>query len=88
MANKYAVVRTDLMSGTDVRSGLVSLKYMGAAGSTPTAIQNGSVVLLDGLLDSEREIYKAKDIVTGSETLKEIVLVDSPEVNSYSFRSQ
>lgn len=76
---KYAVVRTDNMYGTDVRAGLVSLKYMGASGDTPTDIQNGSVVLLDGLMDGEREIYKAKD-VTGSEALKDVVLVDSPEV--------
>ena len=79
MANKYAVVRTDNMYGTDVRAGLVSLKYMGASGDTPTEIQNGSVVLLDGLLEGERELFKAKD-VTGSEALKDVVLVATPEM--------
>ena len=32
---KHAVVRTDNMTGTDVRSQLVSIKYMGADGETP-----------------------------------------------------
>ena len=36
----HAVVRTDLMSGTDVRADLVSIKYMGTNGSTPTEIDN------------------------------------------------
>lgn len=76
---KHAIVRTDLMSGTDVRSGLVSLKYMGASGDTATDIDNGHVVLLDGLQDSEREIYGAKD-PTGSEAMRGIALVCSPEV--------
>lgn len=76
---KYAVVRTDNMFGTDVRAGLVSLKYMGAEGSTPTEIQNGSVVLLDSLMEGEREVFKAKD-PTGNEAMKDIALVASPEV--------
>ncbi len=40
---KYAVVRTDNMYATDVRAGLVSIQYMGADGSTPTAIENGNL---------------------------------------------
>ena len=34
---KYGVVRTDSLSGTTDRSELVSVKYMGANGATPTA---------------------------------------------------
>ena len=40
----YAVVRTDLMSGTNVEAGLVSIKYMGDDGKTDTAIENGNVL--------------------------------------------
>ena len=40
----YGVVRTDKLMGTDVRSMLESVKYMGA-GSTATAIDNGEVTV-------------------------------------------
>ena len=76
---KNAVVRTDNMYGTDVRAALVSVKYMGSGGETPTEIQNGCVVLLDGLIEGEREVYKGKD-VTGNEAMKDIALIASPEV--------
>lgn len=39
---KYGVVRTDNMTGTDVRSELVSVKYMGANKKTATEIENGA----------------------------------------------
>lgn len=74
----YAVVRTDKMFGTDVRSGLVSAKYMGA-GSSATAIENGNVIKLDSLVSGEREIYKAVT-PAANDDLKDIVLVASPEV--------
>lgn len=57
MAN-HGVFRSDLMSGTDVAADLVSVKYMGA-GSTETAIDNGCVVKLDGLMTGEREFGRA-----------------------------
>ena len=41
----HAIVRTDLMFGTQVNSGLRSFKYMGA-GSTETAIDNGNPISL------------------------------------------
>lgn len=79
MANvKHGVVRTDRMYGTDVGANLVSLKYMGS-GSAETAIDNGCVVALDGLMTGEREVYKAvtpaKDAALGK-----IALVATPEV--------
>lgn len=40
----YGIVRTDNMYGTDVRAALVSIKYMGDNGTTPTAIENGNVL--------------------------------------------
>lgn len=82
----YAVVRTDLMLGTDARSRLVSVKYMGS-GTTATAIENGNVVKLDGKLVNgtgatavtEREVYKGVTPTAGTD-LKEVVLIASPEV--------
>lgn len=82
MAN-YSVVRTDRMAGTDLRDQIVSAKYMGS-GSTATAIENGNVVKLDGLLEVttgvvEREIFKAVT-PAADDDLKDVVLVCSPEV--------
>lgn len=74
----YGVVRTDKMTGTDNRAYLVSAKYMGS-GSAATVVDNGCVVKLDGLMDGEREVYKA---ITPEATsaLKDIALVATPEV--------
>lgn len=84
MAN-YTVVRTDKLWGTDDRAGVASAKYMGA-GTAATAIENGNVVKLDGLLaidatagTYEREIYKAVT-PAANDALEVIALVASPEV--------
>ena len=77
--SKHAVVRTDLMFGTDVRSGLVSVKYMGAAGETPAAIDNGNIVKLGALVDGEREVFVGKD-VAAKDNLNDVVLIASVEV--------
>jgi hypothetical protein len=80
MANTiHAVVRTDAMDGTDVRSQLVSVKYMGADKNTPTDIDNGNVVLLDKLAEGEREVYVGTDVAANSK-LSDVVLIASPEV--------
>ena len=81
MANekKYAVVRTDNMFGTDVRAGLVSVKYMGADGSAPEAIENGCVVKLKELAEGEREVYVGVT-PTAEDALNDIVLLAAPEV--------
>lgn len=76
---KYGVIRTDLMSGTDQRADMVSLRYMGADGQTPTAIENGSVVVLDGLMEGEREIWVGKT-PTADASLDTIAVVATPEV--------
>ena len=78
MAN-YAVVRTDNLAGTDVRSMLVSIEYMGADGNTPTAIENGNVLKVGALIDGEREI-RVGSAPAASDDLKDIVLVASPEI--------
>ena len=76
---KYAVVRTDNMYGVDVRAALVSVKYMGEDGSTPTAIENGNVLKIGALIDGEREIYVG-GAVAADDKINDVVLVASPEV--------
>ena len=81
----YGVVRTDNMYGTDVRAGLVSVKYVVTSGSgnditkTETAIENGNVLKLGGLIDGEREIYEGSAPAANTD-LKDVVLIASPEV--------
>ena len=84
----HGVVRTDNMFGTDVRAGLVSVKYIVTTGSgtdqspyvyTPTDIDNGNVLLLGDLMEGEREIYAGSAPAKDS-TLNDVVLVCSPEV--------
>ena len=73
----HAIVRTDKMWGTDVRSGMVSFE-------APAEIDNGSVVTLGGLKGTtklEREIYTAAQ-PTASDDFDAIVLVATPEVNT------
>lgn len=76
---KHAVVRTDLMYGTDVRSGLVSVKYMGSSGDTPTEIDNGHVLKVTELMEGEREVYKGVDVAADT-PVGDVVLVTSVEV--------
>lgn len=74
----YGVFRSDLMSGTDNTADLVSVKYMGS-GATPTDIENGCVVKLDGLDKDEREIWKG--ISPDANTpLNQIAIIGSEEV--------
>ena len=80
----YAVVRTDKLMGTDVRSMLESVKYLGADGSTPTAIENGNVLKVGALEGDatngyEREV-KVGSVPAANDTLDSIVLVATPEV--------
>ena len=75
----YGIVRTDNMYGTDVRAALVSIKYMGEDGATPTAIENGSVLKVGALIEGEREIYVGGK-VAANDKVEDVVLVASPEV--------
>ena len=75
----YGIVRTDNMYGTDVRAALVSIKYMGEDGATPTAIENGSVLKVGALIEGEREIYVG-GAVAADDKVEDVVLVASPEV--------
>lgn len=76
---KHAVVRTDLLDGTDVRGQLVSVKYMGADGATPTEIDNGNVLKVEALIDGEREVYIGATPAADT-AITDIVLVASVEV--------
>lgn len=75
----YAVVRTDNMAGTDVRGQLVSVKYMGADGATPTEIENGHVLKIGALMEGEREIYVGAD-VAANDPIEDVVLIATPEL--------
>lgn len=81
----YGVVRTDNMYGTDVRAGLVSIKYIVTTGSgssavkTETAIENGRVLKVGALMSGEREIFEGTAPAANT-ALNEVVLVASPEV--------
>ena len=75
----YAIVRTDNMLGTDVRAGLVSIKYMGADGNTPTEIENGNVLKVGALVEGEREIFVG-GAVAANDKVTDVVLIASPEV--------
>ena len=75
----YAVVRTDLMDGTDVRAQLVSVKYMGSDGETETEIENGNVLKVQTLIDGERELYLG-EVPAADDAVSDIVLIATPEV--------
>jgi hypothetical protein len=75
---KHAVVRTDRLAGTVLPSSLVSLKYLPAG--TPTAIENGNVVLVTNtLVAGEREVFEAVTPAANSPR-NNIALVATPEV--------
>lgn len=75
----HGVFRSDLMSGTDVAADLVSVKYMGKDGNTETAIDNGCVVKLSGLMAGEREVWKG--VTPDANTaLSDIAIIGSEEV--------
>lgn len=74
----YAVVRTDLLAGTDVRADLVSFKYFDG-NDEGAEIENGNIVKLDGLMEDERELYKAV-APTASTGINDVVLVAGVEM--------
>lgn len=74
----YAIVRTDLMSGTKQPADLVSIKYQ--VSSVDTAIENGNVALVGALGTGEREVYLASAPAVDS-ALEDVVLVATPELN-------
>ena len=84
MSKNYAVVRTDNMSGTDDRSQLVSIRYMGDDGATPTAIENGNVLKVGHPIQNADNSYQ-REVRVGAKPaattpLNEIVLIATPEL--------
>lgn len=68
----YCIVNTDSMTGTKDPAKLVSLRCV-------DPVENGNVLVIGSIMEGEREIYEGTK-PTGSETLKQIVLVATPEV--------
>lgn len=73
----YVVCNTDRMAAVTVPSLLVSARYQ--VSNVDTAIENGSIVELKGLMEGERELYVANKPTAGA-TLGKLALVASPEV--------
>lgn len=79
----YAIVRTDLMTGTDDRAHLVSFKYKKS--DALAEIENGSIVVLkelykeDGVVE-DREVWEAGDM-TVETAVHDMVLVASVETD-------
>lgn len=81
MADKHAVVRTDKMAGTDVRSKMVSLMYVEKSEEAPAPadIDNGNVVIITPNLAEGREIYYAV-APTVKADLSMLALIATPEM--------
>lgn len=71
-AKKHAVLRTDLMSGTNVFSDLCSFRFYGAD-DQPAEVENGTIVHLEELEEGEREVWKAKAATTGDSLLECVI---------------
>lgn len=74
----YAVFNSDNMAATKLGNKIVSAKYMGADGATPTEIENANIVKLSELMDGEREVWVATT-PEGSEDISKVVIVTTPE---------
>lgn len=75
----YTVIRTDLLSGTDVAADLVSLRVYDVDDETPIEVENGSIVELGGYEDGQREVMKAK-LATASSNVDDCAIVATVEV--------
>lgn len=78
MANKYCVIRTDLMSGTKNGADLVSFRFYDAEGNV-AEVENGVIVKLEGYEEGEREVMKAVAASAGAD-LNECAVVAGVEV--------
>ena len=74
----FAVIRTDLMSGTKQPADLVSLRFYDAEGNQ-AEVENGVIVMLQGYEDGEREVMKAVAATAGAD-LNECAIVAGVEV--------
>lgn len=74
----YCVFRSDLLSGTDVASDLVSCRVYDGSDNA-IAVENGTIVELEGYEDGEREVMKAK-LATASSKLSDCAIIGTEEV--------
>ncbi len=74
----YTVFRSDLMSGTDVAADLVSLRVYDG-NEDPIAVENGTIVELDGYEDGQREVMVAH-LATSESDIDDCAIVASVEV--------
>ena len=74
----YTVIRTDLMSGTNVAADLRSCRVYDDEDKL-IAVENGTIVELIGYEDGQREVFKAK-LATASSKLSDCVVIATPEV--------
>ena len=74
----YTVIRTDLMSGTDVAADLVSLRVYGAD-DKHIAVENGAIVELQGYEEGQREVMKAT-LATADSDINKCAIVASVEI--------
>ena len=76
---KHTVWRSDLMSGTDVASDLVSCRVYDTDEETQIAVDNGTIVELKGLEEGQREVFKAV-LASATSNLLNCVVIGSEEV--------
>ena len=74
---KHCVFRSDLMSGTDVAADLRSCRVY--KDGVEVAVDNGTIVELEGLEEGEREVMKGK-LATAESKLIDCVVISVPEV--------
>ena len=74
---KHCVFRSDLMSGTDVAADLRSCRVY--KDGEYVAVDNGTIVELEGLEEGEREVVKAK-LATAASKLIDCVVIATPEL--------
>jgi len=75
---KHAIIRTDLMIGTDVGAYLGMGRYLGGDGATPTAIDNGNVVKIGNLIEGERDL-RVYTTPAANTPIDQIGIIASPE---------
>jgi hypothetical protein len=79
MANtRHAIIRTDLLAGTDVGAYLGMGRYLGSDGVTPAAIDNGNVVKIGGLIGGERDL-RVYTTPAANTPIDQIGIVATPE---------
>ena len=77
----YAVIRTDRMFGTDNRAGLVSVLIPDEYNDSPLEhLENGSIVILNGLVEGERELYAIEQPTASSMIHPNMAIIATPEL--------